>query len=153
MEDICRTSIDFLKCDVFINYISLRRGAAVGLNACLGISSQASENIKYIEIGEAVSGKVYAQGKRIVASHVQDSSDPRLKLIRSLGIQAYASFPLNSTDRIIGTLSFGSKKRKALTEDDLNLMNNITGHISIALNRLIMSKSLRMSERESAAHS
>jgi len=56
--------------------------------------------------------------------------------VRSLGIKAYACYPLFSEDRVIGTLSFGTRSRSTFTEDELAIMNAVAGQVAIAMERV-----------------
>ena len=62
------------------------------------------------------------------------------------GIKAYASFPLRAGSRVAGTISFGTKKRIAFTEDELNLIGIVATQISVALHRKKIEKELETSE-------
>jgi PAS domain S-box-containing protein len=146
MEEICRKSIGYVECDVFINYIA--EEGHLRLNAYSGISNDEAEKIKHLEYGETVCGCTDAEGKKIVILDVQNSTDPRAQYVKSFGVQSYATFPLKSDDHVIGTLSFGSRKRKVFTEDELLFMNIVSGHIAIAINRLMILEALRESEKK-----
>ncbi len=141
MEEICRKSIGYVECDVFINCVA--EGDHLLLNSYSGISAEEVENLKRLEYDETVFGCIAAKGERIVVPDVQNSADQRVQIVRSFGVQSFAGFPLKSDDHVIGTLSFGSRKRKTFTEDELLFMNIVSGHIAIAINRLIILKALR----------
>ncbi len=146
MEKICRKSIGYVECDVFVNYIA--EGDHLKLNAYSGISDEEAEKIQRLNCGEAVCECAAAEGKRIVVSDVRNSADPRVQLIKTFGVQSYASFPLKSDDHVIGTLSFGSRIRKVFTEDELLFMSIVSGHIAIAINRIVILEALQKSEKK-----
>lgn len=146
MEDICRKAISYAECDIFVNYIA--EGGRLRLNAYAGIPAEESEKIKWLEYGEAVCGCVARDGARIIVADVQNSTDRRVAFVKSLGIQSYASFPLKTDDDVIGTLSFGSSRQTAFTNDELQFMNIVSGHIAIAMSRLMILRELRESEQK-----
>ena len=63
-------------------------------------------------------------------------------MVRSLGIDAYACHPLMIEGQVIGTLSFGSRTKKAFAEDELALMREVTNYVAIAIQRVRLMDSL-----------
>ncbi|HTZ38968.1 MAG TPA: PAS domain-containing protein, partial [Syntrophales bacterium] len=62
--------------------------------------------------------------------------DARTELVRSYGIQAYCCHPLRARDRLIGTLSFGTKTRARFTPEEVELMRTVADQVAIALQRI-----------------
>ena len=116
------------------------------LNAFSGVPASAAEKIEWLDFGTAVSGCVAQTGERIVDETIQETTDPGTELIRSFGINVYACHPLLSHDKVIGTLSFGSKRRTRFSEDDLSLMKIVADQVAIAMGRIQNEKALRESE-------
>jgi len=56
-------------------------------------------------------------------------------MVRSLGIQAFACHPLRIGDKVIGTLSFGTRNRATFREDEIDLMKTVAEYISAAVDR------------------
>jgi len=56
---------------------------------------------------------------------------------------AYACHPLIAQSKVIGTISFGTRSRTGFTEDELNLMNNVTDQVSIAMQRVMLHQQLQ----------
>lgn len=148
MEDIFKTSAGYVEFDVFFNYMC--EDGRLHLNACSGIASGEAEKLEWLRLGEAVCGCAARDGKRIIVTDVQSSDDPKAQPLKSFGLQCYVSFPLKSDDHVIGTISFGSRKRSAFTEDELLFLGSISEHVAIAMNRLIISKALREREEQHA---
>jgi PAS domain S-box-containing protein len=84
---------------------------------------------------------------RIVAEHIPSTPDERTDLIRSFGIKAYASHPLQGEgNRMFGTLSFGTRTRETFSDDDLAMMQAVADQVAIAMMRMEDEKALRDSE-------
>ena len=115
------------------------------LNAFAGISSETAEEIKWLDKGLAICGCVALGGRSIVSEDVQHNRDERADLVRSMGIQAYACEPLQIGEKTIGTLSFGTKRRKGFTEDELALMSTVADQVSVAIERKQAETALRVS--------
>jgi len=65
----------------------------------------------------------------IVASHIQQSDDPKVQLIEGFGIRAYACNPLLTKNRLIGTLSFGSRTRDEFTPQEFSFLETISHYV------------------------
>jgi len=151
VESLCRKVMDHLNCQAFFNYLMDEKSGRLHLNACGGIPEETARSIEWIEFGTAVCACVARDGRRIVAEQIQTTSDPRTDLVRSLGLQAYACHPLMDQGRVIGTLSFGSQAKASFSEDDLALMNTVTDHVAIAMQRIRWLESSERHARDAEA--
>jgi PAS domain S-box-containing protein len=151
VETICRRVMDQLDCQVFFNFLVDEQKRRLQLNACAGVSEDTARRIEWLEYGSAVCGCMARDGCRIVAEHIQTTSDPRADLVRSLGVQAYACHPLVNQGQTIGTLSFGSRLRPTFSEDELELMKAVTDHVAVAMQRLRLLKSLESQTKAAEA--
>lgn len=151
IESLCRKVMEHLECHAFFNFLVDEQTGRLHLNACAGIPEDQARRIEWLELGEAVCGCAARDGCRIVAEHVQTTSDPRTELVRSLGVEAYACHPLLNQGRVIGTLSFGSRTRPAFSADDLSLMKTVTDHVAIAMQRIRLLEVSQRHARQSQA--
>ena len=113
------------------------------LNACAGIPDEAAEEIRHLDFGVAVCGCVAQECERILAEDIQHNDDLRTRLVKSFGVQAYCCHPLMAQDRLIGTLSFGTKTRPVFTDDDVALMKSVCDQVAVAMQRLLAQDELR----------
>jgi PAS domain S-box-containing protein len=134
VEALCRRIMAHLDCHVFFNF--LVDGQRLRLNACAGISDEAARRLEWLDYGTGVCGCVAREERRIVAEQIQTTADPRTDLVRSLGIQAYACYPILNQGHVIGTVSFGSRTKTAFTPDELELMRIVTDHVALAMQRV-----------------
>ena len=109
--------------------------ARLHLNACAGIPPEEARRVEWLEFGTALCGCAAREGQRVVAEDIQHTEEPRAALVRSFGIQAYAAFPLIAQGRVIGTLSFGTRTRPRLTEQELDLLRAVADQVAIAMER------------------
>ena len=86
-------------------------GDGLRLESCLGISEETARSLSRLEFGQAVCGTVAVQREPLTATFIQQSDDPRVQLVKSFGLRAYACNPLMADDRLLGTLSFASRQR------------------------------------------
>ena len=83
----------------------------------------------------------------IVENHIQQSDDPKVQLIKSFGIRAYACNPLLTKNRLIGTLSFGSRTRDEFTPEELGFLETISHYVTVAYERLRFIRELREADQ------
>lgn len=143
VEELCTKVMKFLECDIFVNYLIDEEKAKLHLNACSGISEEHVREIEWLDFGVAVCGCVVRNRNRIVAEHIQTTEDSRTDLVKSMGTRAYACHPLMEQNKVIGTLSFGTKSRDSFSEDELALMKAVANQVSIAMNRIRTEQLLR----------
>lgn len=136
VNTLCREVMAYLDCQTFFNFLVDPEQRRLKLNACAGISDEAAARIEWLDYGIAVCGCVARDQGRIIAEDIQHSADPRVTLIKSYGIRAYCCHPLIAQNRLLGTLSFGTRTRARFSADDIDLMATVTGQVAIALERI-----------------
>jgi PAS domain S-box-containing protein len=122
--------------DTCLNYMLQEGGDALTLDSYQGITFEASRAIARLELGQSVCGTVAQQRKPVVAGHIQHSSDPKLQMLRSLGLRAYACNPLLAGGRLLGTLSFGSRVRDQFDAEEVAFMETVCYYMTVACERL-----------------
>jgi PAS domain S-box-containing protein len=137
--------------DVCFNYLVDRSGTAMQLDSCLGVSEEVAQGIRRLEFGQAVCGVVAQERREIEVKDAQHCRDADTELIRSLGIQAYACFPLLAGERLLGTLSFGSRHRKEFGPEEMELLQTISCYVAVAQERARSRRTLEQSVEERTA--
>jgi signal transduction histidine kinase/PAS domain-containing protein len=135
VNSLCLKVCTVLDCDAFFNFLVDEPSGRLRLNAVSGIPEEEARRIEWLDYGMAVCGCAARDGCRIVAEDIRNTPDPRTDLVKSYGIQAYACHPLMVEGRVLGTLSFGTRKRSSFTGDELALMKAVADHVAIAMNR------------------
>lgn len=148
VENLCVRVMNFLKCDVFFNYLADEEKTKLYLNACSGIPEDKIKEMQWLDLGAAVCGCVARDGCRIIAEDIQSTEDPRTNLVKSFGIRAYACHPLTEQNKTIGTLSFGTRRKDNFNEDELALMKIVANQVSIAMNRIKTQQLMIKTENE-----
>ena len=133
VETLCKRVMEHLDCHVFFNFLVHDEGKRLQLNAYAGIPDETARRIHFLDYGVAVCGCAAQDACRIVAENIPTTPDIRTELVRSFGIKAYACHPLLARDRVIGTLSFGTRSRLTFTEDDLSLMKTVADQVATAM--------------------
>lgn len=148
INQLCVKALDYLDCDAFFNFLVDEESGRLHLNTCGGIPPDEAKQIEWLDVGVAVCGYAIQGGRRIVAERIAECDDPRVRHVKRLGIQAYACNPLRVQDRILGTLSFGTRSRTAFSEDELGLMKTVSDMVAIALDRRRAETDLRRANAE-----
>jgi PAS domain S-box-containing protein len=155
IEDLCSAVMLHLSCDCFLNYLiepapsSAGNGASrrLHLNVCAGISSEQARQIEWLDTGAAICGLAAHDNAPVVIEHIQDHDDPRAAMAKTLSVQAFCSYPLQVQGRVIGTLSFGSRKRPSFTPEELAVAKSVSSQVAVAVQRLHDLEALRHGER------
>lgn len=125
-----------LDLDFYFNYLWNKKDEKLHLMNYYGISEAAADRMRVLAKGEAVCGLVASKLTPEVVEHVDKIDDRRVDMLKSFGMKAYACEPLISYGKLIGTLSFGSKKRASFTQEELELIHTISQQVALVLNKI-----------------
>jgi PAS domain S-box-containing protein len=134
--------------DVYLSYIVDEQQQKLHLKLSDGISDENVREIEWLEIGQGACGTVAQQRCQIVQPNLQQSTDPKTELLRSLGLNAYSCQPLVAQEKLFGTLGFGSFTRTEFTPAETQLFQAICDRIAIALDREEILTSLQQQTEE-----
>ena len=146
IQQICEEVMAFLKCDVFFNFLVDEQKQKLHLNAYAGVPAETAATFEWLSFGEAVCGCAAQEGNRIVCENIPDTQDHRTALVSSFDVKAYCANPIFSSGKVIGTLSFGSKRKLFFSADDLAVMKTVTAQVSVAMDRKRAEESVKESE-------
>ena len=135
IEGIFTQLADALEVDVFLNYMANALGDHLALEVSRGLKERDRLDFATLRFGEAVCGRVAEGRAPIILSWPQLSTQPEAIRLRDVGIRAYAGFPLQAADRLIGTISFGTFRFDAFDPEDLQVMKAVSDQVAAALDR------------------
>src|SRR5262249_19983844 len=103
--------------------------------------------------GQAVCGTVAVERAPMVATAIQESDDPKVQLVKSFGLRAYACTPLMVKERLLGTLSFAARDRDRFSDDELEFLRTICHYVAMAKERqrltaAVMERAERLAEAD-----
>ncbi len=121
--------------EVYLNYLvdEDETGRHLRLASHEGVPGEMVKALEWLEPGEGVVGAVARSQRAVFVEDVQNNLDAPLPLLRSLGIKAYACLPLLAHGRLIGTLSFGTRRRTRFAADELTVMGMACDQVAMAL--------------------
>ncbi|HYW20534.1 MAG TPA: ATP-binding protein [Nodularia sp. (in: cyanobacteria)] len=129
--------------DIYFNYLVEEKSQVMRLASFTGLSEDIAQKYECLEFGQSLCGTVAAERHLIYIENVQQSTDPNTALIRNLGINAYYGYPLIAQERLLGTLSFGSRSRSRFSENQQGMMQAVCDQIAIAMQRASLIASLQ----------
>lgn len=133
--------------DTYFNFMVNESKNGLCLASCTGIPEEAIPGLQTLEFGQAVCGTVALQRKAIIATSIQESDDPKVQLVKSFGIRAYACNPLMAGEELLGTLSFASHHRDQFADDELDFLQTICQYVTAAYERLRLIAKLQEADR------
>jgi PAS domain S-box-containing protein len=135
VEELCGVVMDELDCQAFFSFLTDEQAERLHLNAYAGIPKDEALQIEWLDYGVAVCGCAARDALRIVAEDIPNNPSELTDLVASYGITAYAAHPLLGEDRVLGTLSFGTRTHTHFSADDLDLMKAVADQVAIGLQR------------------
>ena len=136
-----------LSLDVYFNFMVPETGDMLKLVSCAGVDEEIARSISPLGFGQAVCGTVALRRAPIVATHIQQSSEPMVQLVKGLGLRAYACNPLLAGGRLLGTLSFASRSRDSFEQEEIEFLEIISHYVTLAYERLHLIDKLREQDR------
>jgi PAS domain S-box-containing protein len=143
IDSLFRKLAEQIGLDVYLNYLAEGNSQVMHLASSRGIPQKLAKEIESLGLGQAICGTVAQEGHPCYLENVQQSTDPKTELIRSVGIKAYYCYPLIAQGRLLGTLSFGSRSRSNFTENQRGMMQAVCDQIAIAMERASLITSLQ----------
>jgi PAS domain S-box-containing protein len=138
--------------DGYVNYSIDESGSELVLEASDGIPGELAPAYERLSFGQAICGTVAQTRTPKLVERLQESTDPKTNLAKQAGFRAYVSHPLLVGDRLLGTLSFASKRRDSFEPDEIESMRTICHYVGMAKERLRLLEQAR-SQAENLAQS
>jgi two-component system CheB/CheR fusion protein len=136
-----------LGADVYFNHMVDDTGGVLRLASYAGVPEESVPSFEQMEFGEDIAGTVAMSRKSLVATHIQQSVEPRFQLARSFGLRTYACNPLMSGDQLLGTLSFASRTRDQFDPDELAMLTALSHYAAVAYERLRLLSKLQEADQ------
>jgi PAS domain S-box-containing protein len=136
-----------LALDCYLHYGVTDTGDALRLESCLGIPESASRALARLEIDQTICDTAASQRQPMHVIHVQQSDDPPVQLLRSLGIRVFTWSPLLSAGRLLGTLSFASRTRDQFDAEEQTFLETLCHYITLAYERFGLLNELKEADR------
>ncbi|MGE5224623.1 MAG: GAF domain-containing protein, partial [Omnitrophica WOR_2 bacterium] len=143
LDDFFKRASQSLGLEVFVQYNVSSDGTHLELGKLAGFPERYHKILSRLEFGQAVCGTVAQTRRPGIVTDVQNSKDRKTRLIRKLGITTYACHPLIVGNRLIGTLSFGSRTHTSFTPETISLLRSFCNMVAVAIARKQDEQALR----------
>lgn len=138
--------------DAFSNYLYDADSQTLRLNAAGGIPPKQKESVAVLLPGEGLSGHCAQRREKILINHVQSSTGLEASMARAGGLRACCCFPLLISDRLVGTLAFGTYVRDIIPPDEVEFLSTIALYMAIAMDRALRENALYLAQRSLLEH-
>lgn len=136
-----------LQLDAYFNFMTRDGEESLQLHCYAGVTEDAARSLCPIEFDQAICEAVAAGRRPIIASFIQQSDDPRTRLVKKMGIRVYACNPLLAEQRLLGTLSFASRRRDQFDAHELEFLETVSQYVTLAYQRTQFIQALRENDR------
>jgi PAS domain S-box-containing protein len=138
--------------DFYFHFAAEPDGQSLRLRMYRGISPEMAAEIATLKMGQAISGAVARDLEPIVMADVQQSTSEITQAIRDLGITAYACHPMVANGRLLGTLSFGTRRERSLSPELIETIRALTDMVAAAIARHDAETAVQKAHHELARH-
>ncbi len=138
---------DHLKVDTCFHYMVNEQADALRLQFAAGVSADDASSLARLKFGQAICGTVAETRRPAVATSIQQTDDPRTRVLKTLGIRSFVCNPLIANGQLLGTLSFGSRSRDRFNDDELEFVETITNYVTVAYERMRLLSQLHDRDR------
>jgi PAS domain S-box-containing protein len=139
LPQLCTEALSELDCEVFLIHLNGTPDKRLELNSYGGVSEETAEAIRALHFGLDSP----AEGLSAYERHLQTAEELRGKLYATAQLSACACNPLIYDERLIGVLSFGSRRREAFRPWEIALMASFSNQVAIAMGRRLAEEELR----------
>jgi PAS domain S-box-containing protein len=136
-----------LALDVYLYFSPTETGEALDIRSHAGLSEEQAGRLGRIGFSDGACGVAAARRERIVAAKIQESRDPLLEQARMLGLRTCVCSPLVAEGRLLGVLTFGSRRRELFEPDELEFLQTISHYVTVVCERARLLRELRDTDR------
>lgn len=122
--------------DAYLNFMVDETGNRLRLASSTGFPDEVCRSLERLDFGQAVCGTVALSHQPFHACRIQESEEPKVQLVRSLGLRVYACFPLMADRNLLGTLSFASRSRDEFAPVELSFFQTVCTYVATTYERL-----------------
>jgi signal transduction histidine kinase len=136
LASIYERMAEYFQIDGYFVFHLSASGKELEYAVCRAFVETRPSGVSRIPLGQGVAGKVALTRRPIILERVHESEDPDLQDLRDLDVHAYACEPLVVGDRLLGTLSFASRRRDRFDPEDQEFFRTLANYVALAKERL-----------------
>jgi PAS domain S-box-containing protein len=137
-----------LALDIYFKYRLESSGPALVLESRGGANYDALPVSRPFHVSKSLYDSPGQSRQQFVLEALKRIDDEQATSAQTRGFSAYAGHPLLVAERLIGTLSFASKRRHGFDEDEIDFMRTVCHYVAMAQERLrLLAESRQQVER------
>jgi light-regulated signal transduction histidine kinase (bacteriophytochrome) len=107
-----------------------------------GLKAELQPYLKTVRLGEGLFGTA-ARSRNIVRREaISGGGDPATDFLRAIGVECFSCYPLLSDGKLLGTLSFGARKRPCFEWEEVEVQQAIADQVAVAFDRISLLRAL-----------
>lgn len=119
------------------------------LRQSVGADEETQMALRQVGLDGPICGLVVESNAPVILSGLQCSDDPRHQVGRSVGLRAYAGYPIRIGADLVGVISFGTTDADSFDAQTLSFFQTVARFISISRGRAEIESNLLAAERRS----
>jgi PAS domain S-box-containing protein len=133
---VLEQSAEIMGFDESFSYIVTPDGTHLHLSHAVGISDEERARLGKVSFDSRICGIVARSGKPLILNNLQDTTDPRYEHGRASGYGAFAAFPMLTTDKLHGVMSFAIRGKNAFDDEALAFFATLVRYVAVVRARL-----------------
>ncbi len=101
-----------------------------------GLTDDEQTLFETMRYGELLCGRVAATRKPIVVEDIAHTDAEGSETVKAAGYGAYAGFPLQSSDRFLGTIAFITRTKTHFVEGEVQMIQTVCDQVTVTLERV-----------------
>ena len=140
LSSIFERSATHLGIDLCLSHAATEQGLeAIFLG---GLTPGLQPHLKTVRLGDGPFG-IAAQTRKVVRCEaISGGGDPATDFLRAIGLDCFSCYPLLSAGKLLGTLSFGVRKRPYFESEEMEVQQAIADQVAVAFDRLDLLRAL-----------
>lgn len=114
-------------------YYMEKFGDRIEVKATRGLDPSYSEKYKEIDLGSHLTGRAAKTGKAILVKDAEKDSRSTTGVVSMLHYRSALVTPVLTQDKVVGVIALIHEEPNRFSEDDLDLLESVSGHISLAI--------------------
>jgi signal transduction histidine kinase/DNA-binding response OmpR family regulator len=99
-----------------------------------GIADELKRRLEDLSLGEGLTGRAALNRSRVLVELPRATAEQR-DALRAFGVSAFVAYPLVSSERLLGSVSFGARGRGSFSPDELAVLQTMADQIAVVLDR------------------
>ena len=137
LNDVVNTLVEIFNADVVaINPVDQQSGL-LRVASYRGLSPQEIAAANHsIKLGVGLVGSIAQSGKSVLIEDIQALDNPTIvQSTTALGLRSYMGSPLRSDDRLLGVVTVYSRRPRAFSRDDHDLLVSIANQVGLSIEK------------------